>query len=115
MGAKLEEKVLRSIEQLRERTGRYLLPYAQRVAEELTVYLRETPGIEKITVAGSLRRGRETVGDLDLIVAGPNSTEALSRFVQFPRVQQVLGQGENKASATIGLETDSGGCASAPT
>ncbi len=104
MGAKLEEKVLTSIQQLRERTGRYLLPYAQRMAEDLTVYLRETPGVEKITVAGSLRRGRETVGDLDLIVTGPNSTEALGRFTQFPRVQQVLGQGENKASATIGLE-----------
>src|SRR5437868_5189234 len=66
MGAKLEEKVLRSIEQLRSTTGRYLLPYAQKVAEELTVYLRETPGVEKITVAGSLRRGREPVGDLEL-------------------------------------------------
>ena len=70
MGAKLEEKVLRSIEQYRSSSGRYLLPYAQTVAEELTQYLRETPGVEKITVAGSLRRGRETVGDLDLIVRG---------------------------------------------
>src|SRR3954451_24629348 len=52
MGAKLEEKVLRSIEQHRSSAGRYLLPYAQTVAEELTQYLRETPGVEKITVAG---------------------------------------------------------------
>lgn len=104
MGAKLEEKVLRSIEQYRSSSGRYLLPYAQSVAEELTQYLREIPGVEKITVAGSLRRGRETVGDLDLIVAGPNAVDALGRFVQFPRVHEVLGHGANKASAKVGLE-----------
>jgi DNA polymerase (family 10) len=104
MGARLEEKVLRSIEQYRSSAGRYLLPYAQTVAEELTRYLRETPGVEKITVAGSLRRGRETVGDLDLMVAGPNAAEALERFVQFPRVHEVLGRGSNKASAKVGLE-----------
>jgi DNA polymerase (family 10) len=104
MGAKLEEKVLRSIEQYRSSAGRFLLPYAQNVAEELTVYLRETPGVEKITVAGSLRRGRETVGDLDIIVAGPGATDALERFVQFPRVHEVLGCGANKASAKVGLE-----------
>jgi DNA polymerase (family 10) len=104
MGAKLEEKVLRSIEQYRSSAGRFLLPYAQTVAEELTQYLGQTSGVEKITVAGSLRRGRETVGDLDLLVAGPNSSEALERFTRFPRVHEVLGQGSNKASAKVGLE-----------
>jgi DNA polymerase (family 10) len=104
MGAKLEEKVLRSIEQYRSTSGRYLLPFAQTVAEEITVFLRQVPGVEKITVAGSLRRGKETVGDLDIIVCGSDSAEALSRFVQFPRVQEVLGQGGNKASAKVGLE-----------
>jgi DNA polymerase (family 10) len=104
MGAKLEEKVLRGIEQHRSSAGRYLLPHAQNVAEELTLYLRETPGIERITVAGSLRRGRETVGDLDLLVSGLNASDALERFVRFPRVHEVLGQGSNKASARVGLE-----------
>ncbi len=104
MGAKLEEKVLRSIEQYRASTGRFLLPQAQKVAAELRDYLAETPGIEKIAMAGSLRRGRETVGDLDLLVTGPQAADALDRFVKFPRVQQVLGAGAGKASATIGLE-----------
>lgn len=104
MGAKMEEKVLRSIEQYRSSAGRYLLPYAQNVAEELTQYLRQTPGVESITVAGSLRRGRETVGDLDLLVSGPNSVEALDRFVTFPRVHDVLVRGANKASAKVGME-----------
>jgi len=104
MGAKLEEKVLKSIAQYRQRTGRYLLSYAEDMAGELTAYLGETPGIEQITPAGSLRRGRETVGDLDLLVTGPAVTEVLDRFVRFPRVEEVLVRGENKASAKVGRE-----------
>jgi DNA polymerase (family 10) len=104
MGAKLEEKVLKSIAQYRQRTGRYLLSYAEDVARELTDYLGQTAGIEQITPAGSLRRGRETVGDLDLLVTGPAATEVLERFIQFPKVDQVLGRGENKASAKVGRE-----------
>jgi DNA polymerase (family X) len=54
MGAKLEEKVLRSISQYRQRTGRYLLSYAEGIAEELTALFREVPGVEAVTPAGSL-------------------------------------------------------------
>ena len=104
MGAKLEEKVLRSIAEYRRRTGRYLLSYAEGVAAELIEALRQVPGVEAITPAGSLRRGRETVGDLDLLVTGPDAAAALDRFVAYPRVQEVLGRGENKASARVGLE-----------
>ena len=104
MGAKLEEKVLRSIAQYRQRTGRYLLSYTEGVAEELTGLFREVAGVESVTPAGSLRRGRETVGDLDLLVTGPNATAALERFIAYPRVEEVLGRGENKASAKVGRE-----------
>ena len=104
MGAKLEEKVLRSIQQYRSSAGRFLLPFARRMADELIEYLSTTPGVEKVTAAGSLRRGRETVGDLDLLVTGPDPSPALDRFVQFPRVHEVLGRGGNKASAKVGLE-----------
>jgi DNA polymerase (family X) len=104
MGAKLEEKVLKSIAQYRQRTGRYLLSFAEEMALELTGYLSAIPGIEQITPAGSLRRGRETVGDLDLLVTGPAADEVLERFVHFPKVDQLLARGENKASATVGRE-----------
>jgi len=104
MGAKLEEKVLKSIAQYRQRTGRYLLSYAEDMAQELTGYLSATPGIEEITTAGSLRRGRETVGDLDLLVTGPAAAEVLERFVHFPKVEELLARGENKASAKVGRE-----------
>ncbi|MCW5982155.1 MAG: DNA polymerase/3'-5' exonuclease PolX [Bryobacteraceae bacterium] len=104
MGAKLEEKVLRSIARYRQSAGRFLLSFADGAANELSLYLSAGGGLDKITPAGSLRRGRETVGDLDLLVTGPNAGAALERFVKFPRVQEVLGRGENKASARVGLE-----------
>jgi DNA polymerase (family 10) len=104
MGAKLEEKVLRSIAGYRQRTGRYLLSYAEAVAEELGEVLRQVPGVDAVTPAGSLRRGRETVGDLDLLVTGPSATDALDKFVAYPRVEEVLGHGDNKASAKVGRE-----------
>jgi DNA polymerase (family 10) len=108
MGAKLEEKVLRSIESYRKRAGRYLLNFATGVAEELTAYLSTVPGVAKITPAGSLRRGRETVGDLDLLVTGAapgfSAGVVLDQFVKHPRVGEVLGRGENKASVRFGHE-----------
>ncbi len=104
MGAKLEEKILRSIEQYRRSAGRFLLSFAEQTAEEITSYLSELDGVEKITTAGSLRRGRETVGDLDLLVTGPAAGAVLDRFVAYPKVAEILGRGENKASAKVGHE-----------
>ena len=104
MGAKLEEKVLKSIAQYRQRTGRFLLNFGQKVAGELIPYLSETGGIEKIAAAGSLRRGKDTIGDLDLLVTGPGAAQALERFVQHPKAHSVLGKGANKASIQYGLE-----------
>jgi DNA polymerase (family 10) len=104
MGAKLEEKVLRSIAQYRQRTGRFLLSTAETIAGELVQYLGGIEGIENITAAGSLRRGRETVGDLDLLVIGPAAGVVLDRFVAWPKVNELLAHGENKASARVGHE-----------
>jgi DNA polymerase (family X) len=104
MGAKLEEKVLRSIAQYKERSGRFLLSFADNVARELTAYLGGLEGIETITPAGSLRRGRETIGDLDLLVTGPNAAAALDRVAAHPKVHEVLGRGPNKTSVKFGRE-----------
>ena len=105
LGAKLEEKVLRSIASYRQRSGRFLLNFADELATELAAYLAETPGVEKVTRAGSLRRGKETVGDLDLLVTGPSPEAALERFIAHPKVHEVLGKGPNKASAKVGLQS----------
>lgn len=104
MGVKLEEKVLRSIAQYRQSSGRFLLSFGHRTAVELIDYLKQTPGLEQITPAGSLRRGRETIGDLDLLATGPGAGAALESFTRHPRVHEVLGRGVNKASVRFGLE-----------
>jgi DNA polymerase (family X) len=104
MGGKLEEKVLRSIASYRQSSGRFLLNFASRTAEEIADYLSADAGVEKVTPAGSLRRGRETVGDLDLLVTGPAAENAIDLFCRFPRITEVLGRGANKASAKVGFE-----------
>src|ERR1700687_5584235 len=70
MGEKQEQKLLKAIEDYRRIAGRFLLDAAEREAEKIIEHLREYPGVEKVTPAGSLRRGRETVGDLDILVTG---------------------------------------------
>jgi DNA polymerase (family X) len=104
MGAKLEEKVLRSIAHYRKSAGRFLLSFADETATELAAYLAAGPGIDRVTPAGSLRRGKDNVGDVDLLVTGPHAADALERFVAHPRVTEVLGKGANKASAKVGVE-----------
>lgn len=104
MGAKLEEKVLRSIASYRKRSGRFLLSFGQNAADELIDYLKDVPGVEEITPAGSLRRGKETIGDLDILVTGGGAEAAIDKFVKHPKVSEVLGRGPNKASVRFGLE-----------
>ena len=104
MGAKLEEKVLRSIAAYRQRAGRFLLSFAYGVADELTAFLKAIEGVETVTPAGSLRRGKETVGDLDLLATGPGAEAALEPFTKHPKVHEVLARGANKASVRFGLE-----------
>ncbi len=104
MGAKLEEKILRSIAQYRERSGRFLLSFADNAATEIANSLADLEGIETITPAGSLRRGKETIGDLDMLVTGPNAAAALERVATHPKVHEILGRGVNKTSVKFGRE-----------
>ena len=103
MGEKLEQKVLRSIAQYRRSTGRFLLSFADATAKEVMALLAQE-GVDSITPAGSLRRGKETAGDVDILVAGPRATEALETFAKWPRIAELLGKGDGKASGRVGVE-----------
>ncbi len=74
MGAKQIEKLQKGIEDYRRSAGRFRIDVAEEEAERIAAYLLKFKGIERVTPAGSLRRGRETVGDLDLLVTGPACT-----------------------------------------
>ena len=104
MGEKHELKLLKAIEDYRRIAGRFLLDTAEELAEKLVEHLLAAPGVEKVTPAGSLRRGRETVGDLDILVTGKACIEAAPRqetiehLLRFPGLMDIIAQGENKVS-----------------
>ncbi len=114
MGEKQEQKLLKAIEDYRRIAGRFLLDAAEDTAQKLITHLEDLAGIEKITPAGSLRRGRETVGDLDILITGKACTEAAKRqalmghIVKFPGLLDVIARGENKISFRMrsGMQVD---------
>jgi DNA polymerase (family X) len=104
MGEKHEQKLLKAIEDYRRISGRFLIDAAETEAKKLIDYLAKLPGFDRITPAGSLRRGRETVGDLDILVTGALccSTEerenAVKYIAQYPPLMSIIAQGDNKIS-----------------
>ena len=98
MGQKSEAKILAGIESLSRRTTRTPLWKAWPVAEELLSKLRDMPEVKMAAAGGSLRRMRDTVGDLDLLVAAEDSTPVMEAFTSLPEVLQVIGSGKTKSS-----------------
>jgi DNA polymerase (family 10) len=98
MGQKSEAKILAGIESLSRRTTRTPLWKAWPVAEELLSKLRDMPGVKMAAAGGSLRRMRDTVGDLDLLVAAEHSAPVMEAFTSLPEVLQVIGSGKTKSS-----------------
>jgi len=114
MGEKQEQKILKAIEDYRRIAGRFCLDEADKIAQKLIEHLSGLPGVEKITPAGSLRRGRETVGDLDILVTGKCCSNekqrqaVVEKIVNFPGIRDVIGRGENKVSFRLrsGMQVD---------
>ncbi|MDY7080745.1 MAG: DNA polymerase/3'-5' exonuclease PolX [Chloroflexota bacterium] len=108
MGAKSESKVLAGIEALKRLTGRTLLGVAWPLARAILDPLREVPGVVQAAPAGSLRRTRETVGDLDLLVASSNPEPVMACFRELGLVAEVLLSGSTKTSIRTheGLQVD---------
>jgi DNA polymerase (family 10) len=114
LGEKHEAKLIKAIEDYRRISGRFLIDAAEAEAEKLTEYLKKFPGIDKITPAGSLRRGRETVGDLDILVTGKACTteegrqKAIAYVAKYPPLMDVIASGDNKISFRVrsGMQVD---------
>ena len=111
---KTEQKILKAIESYRQMTGRFLLDVAFETAQKMIDLLKDLPGVDKVTPAGSLRRGKETVGDLDMLVTGKCASNEAQRnkvietILDFSGIQDVLAKGENKVSFKLrsGLQVD---------
>ena len=107
-GPKTEENLLRGIHQLQRSGDRVLLGVAFDLAEEILAVLRDVKEVRRCDYAGSLRRMRETIGDIDLLVASEDAEPVMDAFTSMPYAARVLARGSTKSSilTTKGLQVD---------
>ena len=106
MGEKFVTKLLKGIEDHRRNSSRFRIDVARKHAERIAALIREFPGIDEVTPAGSLRRGRETVGDLDLLATGPACepevvAAAVEHVATLPLIDKLMARGANKVTFTL--------------
>ena len=113
MGDKQIQKLQKGIEDYRRSAGRFRIDVAEEEAGRIAAYLLKFKGIKSVTPAGSLRRGRETIGDLDLLVTGPacapeKTGPAVEYVAAYPGIQDMIAKGDNKVSFHVdqGLQVD---------
>jgi len=106
MGKKKVENIKKGIELFEHAQERMPIYEAMTIAEEVIEYLKGAPGISHISTAGSLRRMKETVGDIDILATGKDGQKIIKYFVKHPKTVQVLAEGDTKGS--ILLETELG-------
>ncbi len=107
-GTNTEASILHALRERGASPERYKLTVAAQYAEALESYLAKTPGVQKVTVCGSFRRMRETVGDLDILVAARKGGAVMERFTRYDEVKTVLAHGETRSSVRLksGLQVD---------
>lgn len=107
-GEKTEASILQAIEAHGNKARRYPLAAAAQYAMALVAYLRRVPGVHQVTLAGSYRRRKETVGDLDILVSAASTSPVIQRFLGYDEVAEVLSGGTTRASVILkcGLQVD---------
>jgi DNA polymerase (family X) len=103
-GARSEEKIARGIEIMRGLDKRAPLNVASQIADRIVAVIGAVPGCERCEFAGSLRRFRETVGDIDILAAAADSAPLMAAFIAMPEVTSVVASGETKTSVRISTE-----------
>ena len=107
-GAKTQQRILEIIKSQLNSSKRFKLDKSAAHAEPLVVYLKKTPGVKNVVIAGSYRRLKETVGDLDILVTARSESPVMERFVSYEQVQNVVAQGSTRATIMLrcGLQVD---------
>jgi DNA polymerase (family 10) len=107
-GAKTATNLLQAVEQRRKHSGRFLLSDAKIWSDDLLDHFQGHPDVSQIAAGGSFRRGRETIGDLDVLIATKEPRRIIEHFLSNPAIERVLAQGETKASVLLkcGIQAD---------
>ncbi len=107
-GEKSEAKVLAAVSAHLSKVQRFQLAVAAQYAEPYAQYLRRTPGVEEVVIAGSYRRRKETVGDLDFLATASRAEPVIARFAGYAEVKEVIASGPTKASVRLasGIQAD---------
>jgi len=107
-GKKTESRIVEAAQAQLSKVRRFKLAVAAQYAEPLIAYLRAMPGVGKVVAAGSFRRMRETVGDLDVLATAQPSVKVMERFVRYEEVREVLSHGDTRGSVVLksGLQVD---------
>lgn len=108
MGEKSESKIIKAIDDYRRSHGRFRLDDGTEISQSLVDYLNSKVDVNRIAAAGSVRRGKETIGDIDILVSCGAPETAIEAFVNHPDVTEVLASGGTKASIVLrrGLQAD---------
>ena len=101
-GAKTEQHILDHLKVRTSEAKRFKLAISTQYAEAFIAYLKISPEVRQIVAAGSYRRAKETIGDLDLLVTARSGSRVIDHFVSYPEVEEVLSHGTTKASVRLG-------------
>ena len=107
-GAKTEQKILDSVQAHLGEARRFKLSEAAQYAEALAAYLRKVQGVKQVEIAGSFRRMKETVGDLDMLAAAVKSSPVMARFARYEDVKEVMSSGPTRSTVILknGIQVD---------
>ena len=107
-GAKTEQRILEALQAHRDEGRRFMHTVARQYAEPLATYLQSLPGVQHVVVAGSYRRGQETVGDLDILATADDSAEVIRQFTRYDEVAKIVSEGQTRSTVYLrcGLQVD---------
>ena len=105
---KTEENILKGIAAVKRGRERFALGRVLPLAQELVEVLRKSVEVERIEIAGSIRRWKDTIKDIDIVATSPNPAALMAAFIALPRVEQVVGQGTTKSTVIVreGIQVD---------
>lgn len=108
LGEATERRIIEAIEARAGKPVRHKLSVAAKIADSLVAWLKGTPGVRTVEVAGSYRRSKETVGDLDILVGADKTNEAMDRFTRYDEVAEVMARGPTRATVMLrsGMQVD---------